>query len=102
MDSNNLNDVDDVIGQPEDCKGRDNHQDQSSALSSALELCIVQATDDKGVTTADEAERNQAAHDGLKQVLEDSVANTAPVVRITDSKSDVARQGLLQIAVREQ
>lgn len=78
-----------MIGQPENCKGTDNHQDQTGALCSALELCILQATDDGGITGVDEAEGHQAAHDGLKQVLEDSVADTVPVVHITTRKRDV-------------
>lgn len=78
--SNYLYDVDDVIGQPEYCKGTDNQQDQTSALSSEVEPCILQAADDRRVTSVDEAEGHQAAHDSLKQVLEDFVANTVPVV----------------------
>lgn len=69
-----------MIGQPEYCEGTDDQQDQTSPLSPALELCVLQAADDRGVTSVDEAEGHQAAHDGLKQVLEDFVANTVPVV----------------------
>lgn len=96
-----LYDVDDVIGQPENRKGADDHQDEAAALSLALELGALQAADDGGVTRVDEGERHQAAHDGLKQVLEDLVTHTAEVVRDTKAQSDVVWQRLLQITVRK-
>lgn len=37
LKSNHLYYVDDVIGQPEDGEGRNDHQDQAAALASALE-----------------------------------------------------------------
>lgn len=99
LNLNNLYDVDDVIGHPEYCKGTNNHQDQTSALCSALELCVLEAADNGGITSVDEAEGQQAAHDGLKQVLEDFVAHTIPVVWHTKGISDVLE--LLQVTVRE-
>lgn len=77
---NHLNDVDDVIGKPENGKGDNDHQDETTALSSALKLGTLQSAYDGGVAGADEREGNQAAHDGLKQVLEDRVTYAPPVV----------------------
>lgn len=78
-----------MIGQPEYCKGTDDHQDEAAALSSALEPGVLQTADDGGVTGVDEGERHQAAHDGLKQVLEDLVTHAVPVVWDTEAQSDV-------------
>lgn len=78
-----------MIGQPEYCKGNDDQQDEAAALPSALELGALQAADDGGVTGVDEDERHQAAHRGLKQVLEDPVTHTAPVVWHTKAQSDI-------------
>lgn len=58
-------------------------------MSSALEPGALQTADDGGVTGVDEGERHQAAHDGLKQVLEDLVAHAVPVVWDTEAQSDV-------------
>lgn len=76
-------------GQPEYCKGADDHQDEAAALSSALEPGTLQAADDWGVTGVDEGERHQAAQDGLEQVLEDLVTHAAPVVLDAEAQSDV-------------
>lgn len=86
---NHLYDVDNVIWQPEYCKGRDDHQDEAAALSPVLEPGFFQTTQDSGVADVDECEGNQAAHDGLKQVLEDHVTHTSPVVWDTYHHSDV-------------
>lgn len=90
-----------MIGQPEYCKGADDQQDEAAALSSALELGALQAADDAGVTGVDEGERHQAAHGGLKQVLEDLVTHALPVVRDAKGQGDIVRQCLPQIAARE-
>lgn len=58
-------------------------------MSSALEPGVLQTADDGGVTGVDEGERHQAAHDGLKQVLEDLVTHAVPVVWDTEAQSDV-------------
>lgn len=78
-----------MIGQPEYHKGTDDQQDEAAALCFALELGTLQAADDVGVTGVDEGERHQAAHDGLKQVLEDPVTHAFPVVRYTKAQSDI-------------
>lgn len=78
-----------MIGQPEYCEGTNYHQDQTAALSSAVEPCILQTADNGGVTRVDEGEGHHAAHDGLKQVLEDFVTHAVPVVRLTKVQSDV-------------
>ncbi len=80
LNQNHLNDVDNVIWQPKYCKGTDDQQDEATAFSSPMEFGALQAADDRGVTGVDEGERHQAAHDGLKQVLEDLVTHTIPVV----------------------
>lgn len=99
--NNYLYDVDNVIGQPEYCKGTDDHQDEAAALSFALEPGVFQTADDGRVAGVDEAERHQAAHDGLKQVLEDSVRHAVPVVGGAEVQSDVVGWYLLQAAVQE-
>ncbi len=72
-----------MIWQPEYRKGADDEQDEAAALSSALKLGALQAADNRRVAGVDEGERHQAAHDGLKQVLEDLVTHTVPVVWMT-------------------
>lgn len=69
-----------MIGQPEYCKGTDDQQDEAAALPFKVELCALQTADDGGVTGIDEGERHEAAHDSLKQVLEDPVTCAVPVV----------------------
>lgn len=88
-----------MIGQPENREGTDDHQDEAAALRFALELGAPQAADDVAVTGVDEEERHQAAHEGLKQVLEDLVTRTTPMVWNAKAQGDVVRQCLLQIAV---
>lgn len=78
-----------MIGKPEHRKGADDHQDEAAALSSALEPGALQSADDRGITGADERERHQAAHDGLRQVLEDLVTHAAPVVLDAEAQSDI-------------
>lgn len=58
-------------------------------MSSALEPGALQTADDGGVAGVDEGERHQAAHDGLKQILENLVTHAAPVVLDTEGQSDV-------------
>jgi len=101
MSKTHLYDVDDVIRQPEYCKGTDDHQDEAAAFCSALELGTLQTTDDGGVTGADEGERQQEAHDGFKQVLEDPMTLALPVVRHAEAQSDIVWESLLQITYRE-
>lgn len=81
-----------MIGQPEDRKGADDEEDQAGALSFALEHGAAQTADDRGVAHDDEGKGQQAAHDGLKHVLEHPVADAVPVVLGTKSQSDAWRQ----------
>lgn len=90
-----------MIRQPEERKGTDDEQDQTAALSSPLELDAPKAADDGGVTRVDEGERQQAAHDGLEQVLKDLVTHAAPVVRNAEVHGDVAVQEEPPITVEE-
>lgn len=78
-----------MIGQPERCEGADDHEDEAAALFLALEASAPQAAEDGGVAGVDERERQQAAHDGLKEVLEDLVGDTFPVVWYTHGHSGV-------------
>lgn len=80
MRPSHLNEVDDVIGQPKHRKGTDDHQDEAAPLRSALEAGTLQAAEDRGVAGVDEGERQQAAHNSLKQVLEGLVAHAVPVI----------------------
>lgn len=84
-----LYDVDNVIGKPKHCKGADDHEDEATALLPPLETSASQTAEDGGVAGVDERERQQAAHDGLKEVLEDPVSHTSPVVRYTPSQCGV-------------
>lgn len=90
-----------MIGQPEYGKGTDDQQDQAAALTSAVELGVSQTTDDGGVTGDDEGQGRQAAHDGLKHVLEYLVTHAAPVVRDAKSQGDIVWKCLLKIAAVE-
>lgn len=78
-----------MIGQPEQGKGADDDEDEAAALPPALEPGALQAADDWGVAGVDERERQQAAHDGLEQVLEDLMAHTVPVVWDTEAQRDI-------------
>lgn len=78
-----------MIGKPEHCKGADDHEDEATALLSSLEAGASQTAEDGGVAGVDERERQQAAHDSLKEVLEDLVSRTSPVVRYTPSQCGV-------------
>lgn len=86
-----------MIGEPERCEGADDHEDEAAALLPALEASAPQAAEDGGVAGVDERERQQAAHDGLKEVLEDPVSHTFPVVWYTHSHSGVQRGRYFQI-----
>ena len=78
-----------MIGQPEYGKGTDDQQNQAAALTPALELGISQTTDDGGVTGDNEGQGNQAAHEGLKHILEYLVKRAAPVVRDAKFQRDI-------------
>lgn len=87
-----------MIGKPKHCKGADDHEDEATALLSPLEASAFQTAEDGGVAGVDERERQQAAQDGLKEVLEDLVSHTSPVVWYTPSQCGVR---FLQITGRE-
>lgn len=87
-----------MIGEPEHCEGADDHEDEAAALLPALEASAPQAAEDGGVAGVDEREGQQAAHDGLKEVLEDPVSHTFPVVWYTHSHSGVQLALYCQIA----
>lgn len=91
-----------MVGQPEYGKGADDEQDEATALRPALELCTFETTDHGGVAGVDEGERHQAAHDGLKQILEDTVTRAVPVVRLTKAQGDVFRDHVFNITVKEE
>lgn len=93
-----LYDVDDVIGQPEQGEGTDDEQDEAAALGPALELGALQAADDRGIAGVDECERQQAAHDGLEQVLEDPMAYASPVVWDAEGQRDIFCYNLVESA----
>lgn len=69
-----------MIGEPEECEGTDDHEDEATALLPALEASASQTAQDGAVAGVDERERHQAAHDALKEVLEGLVGHTLPVV----------------------
>lgn len=84
-----LYNVDNVVGKPKHRKGADDHEDEATALLPPLEASASQTAEDGGVAAVDERERQQAAHDGLKEVLEDLVSHTSPVVWYTPSQCGV-------------
>lgn len=87
-----------MVGEPKDCKSRDDEQNQATALSFTLEHGTSQAADDRGVAGVDESEGHQASHNGLKNVLENRMSHTPPVVKHTTAH--VVR-GTLENTVRE-
>ncbi|TNN38871.1 hypothetical protein EYF80_050956 [Liparis tanakae] len=105
--SAHLDDVDDVIGQPEYGEGADDHHDEAAALPSALELGAVQAAHHAGVAGVDEGEGQQAGHDGLKQKGMGSARAKASTQTTSSSTSRVLlvlslwdRKGLLTASQR--
>lgn len=84
-----LYDVHDVIGKPEHSEGADDQEDEATALLPTLEASASETAEDGRVACVDECERQQEAHDSLKEVLEDPVSHTSPVVRSTPSQFGV-------------